>query len=31
MKTAALIGLLPLMLAAPALAQTMDHSMMPGM
>ena len=31
MKTAALIGLLPLMLGAPALAQTMDHSMMPGM
>ena len=31
MKTAALIGLLPLVLAAPTLAQTMDHSMMPGM
>lgn len=31
MKTVALIGLLPLMSGAPAFAQTMDHSMMPGM
>lgn len=31
MKTVALIGLLPLMLGAPALAQTTDHSMTPGM
>lgn len=31
MKPAALISLLPLMLGAPVLAQTMDHSMMPGM
>ncbi|OYX30353.1 MAG: copper resistance protein CopB [Caulobacterales bacterium 32-69-10] len=31
MSRLALIGLLPLALAAPAVAQTMDHSSMPGM
>jgi len=31
MSRLVLIGLLPLVLAAPAAAQTMDHSMMPGM